>query len=156
MTAIPNGETQATQDVWAAIVARRTMPDETCNELLAGVLATNLDPRSKDAKQSDIRTARSGLSVQGGTLLRELRRRGYTTLSIRIDQWLRSFLTMELQGPVAEVILARLEASLSTPVQLDRSDLAVFIEPAEFEQDSAPVEDDASADNDGAENPDDM
>lgn len=156
MLAIRNGETKVTTDIWAAFVARRTMTDEACAGILTGILATNLDPRSKDARTSDIRSARSGLSVQGNSLVREFRRRGYHALSSRVDQWLRSFLTTELQGPVAEVILARLEASLSTPIQFGRGDAAVFIETAEFEDDSIIPEDDAADENDGAENPDDQ
>ena len=157
MSAINNGETAAITDIWSAFTSRRNMTDEACAGILNGILATNLDPRSKDVKTSDIRTARSGLSLQGNSLVREFRRRGYVALSSRVDQWLRSFLTTDLQGPVADVILARLEASLATPIEFGRGDAAVFIETAEFDDSAAAlVEEEASVDNDGAENPDDV
>jgi hypothetical protein len=157
MVAIPNGETQACTDYWAAFIAHRTMSDDACNEILAGILATNLDPRSKDVRKPDIRTARSGLSVPGALLLKEFKRRNYHALASRVDQWLRSFLTTDLQGPVAEVIMARLEASLATPIQFERSDAAVYMESAEFDPDDV-SEDHISShpDVDEGVNPDDQ
>jgi len=155
MDAIKNGETIAPTDIWGAFLTRRNMTDESCATLLAGVLATNLDPRSKDVRNADVRTARSALSSQGATLVREFRRRGYHALSSRVDQWLRSFLSTDLQGPVAEVIAARLEASLATPIQFGRGDTAVFIETTEFDEDEEILDDDSVAP-EGAENPDDQ
>jgi hypothetical protein len=152
---IPNGETSSTQDIWAAITTRRSMTDEACAGILNGILATNLDPRSKDARTSDIRSARSGLSVAGNSLVREFKRRGYHALGSRVDQWLRSFLTTDLQGSVAEVVAARLEASLATPIEFGRGDTAVFIEPAEFDDNSV-NEEEPVVEDDGAENPDDQ
>jgi hypothetical protein len=161
MIAIPNGETQAIEDAWTSIITRREMTDEAANGLLAGILSVNLDPRSKDARTGDIRSARSGLSMQGSSLLREFKRRGYHALSSRVDQWMRSFLTTELQASVAEVLLARLEASLSTPIQFGKGDSATFIEVAEFDADSATNEelgtdapDNDTVEDDGV-NPDD-
>jgi len=157
MASIANGETAATTDVWGAFMTRRNMTDEACAGILGGILATNLDPRSKNVKLGDVRTARSGLSVQGATLVREFKRRGYAALSSRVDQWLRSFLTTDLQGPVAEVIAARLEASLATPIQFGRGDTAVFIETAEFDEDADVLDEDNQSVHDGeAENPDDQ
>jgi len=155
MKLIPNGETQSVVDSWAAIVSRRDMTDEKCAELLTGVLSVNLDPRSKDARTGDIRMARSGISPQGASLIREFKRRGYAALSSRVDQWLRSFLSVELQGSVAEVIAARLEASLATPIQFGRGDSLVFLETAEFDEATEPAENNSDVDADEAENPDD-
>jgi len=155
MKAIPNGETQATADSWAAIMTRRQMTDELCASTLNGVLAVNLDPRSKDVKMGDVRMARSGLSPNGALLLREFKRRGYHTLAARIDQWLRSFLTTALQAAVAEVIAARLEASLATPIKFDRGDTTVFLESAEFAPESEAPEDDNSSIVSDEVNPDD-
>jgi len=160
---ITNGDTQAVVDLWAAIVSRRTMSDETCDNLLAGILSVDLNPRSKDARTGDIRTARSMISAQGSSLVREFKRRGYHALASRIDQWLRSFLTTTLQGAVADVIAARLEASLATPVQFGRGDTTVFLESVEFEESNAPDDadsragnDDDNASDDDAANPDDQ
>lgn len=154
MVSIKNGETAGATDIWGAFMTRRDMSDEACNALLNGVLATNLDPRSKNVRVSDVRSARCGLSVQGATLVREFKRRGYIALSSRVDQWLRSFLSVELQAPVAEVIAARLEASLNTPIQFGKGDTAVFVETVEFEADS--VHEEETDPELGAENPDDQ
>jgi hypothetical protein len=152
---IPIGETSSTQDIWAAITTRRSMTDEACAGILNGILATNLDPRSKDARTSDIRSARSGLSVAGNSLVREFKRRNYHALGARVDQWLRSFLTTDLQASVAEVVAARLEASLATPIEFGRGDTAVFIEPAEFDV-SVHNDEESVAEGDEAINPDDQ
>jgi len=163
MIAIANGETQPAADAWAAIATRRNMSDERCNSLLNGILSVNLEPRNKDARTGDIRTARCGISPEGSSLVREFKRRGYQALAVRIDQWLRSFLTTRLQAAVADVISARLEASLATPVQFGRGDTAVFLEPAEFADSAAaddeppgqdPEDDDAPPSGD-VDNPDD-
>jgi hypothetical protein len=133
---IPNGEVGAAQDLWGAIVSRRNMDDAHCDEILNGILVVDLGKaKSKSTGKGDIRTARSGLSAQGATLVRELKRRNYGMLANRIDQWCRSFLSTELQGSVAEVIHARLEASLATPIQFGRGDTVVFLEPTEFAAD---------------------
>jgi len=157
MSAIPNGETQAIQDSWAAITSRRNMSDEACDSALNGVLSVNLDPRSKDAKIGDIRMARCQISPEGTRVIREFKRRGYIALAGRIDQWMRSFLTAELQAAVADVIGARLEASLATPIQFGRGDTAVHLESAEFAQDEeVPEDDDEGNESEGsASNPDD-
>lgn len=153
--AIPPGDTSNEVDIWSAFVTRRSMTDEQCANTLQGVLATNLDVRSKDTNKSDVRSARSGLSLQGNTLVREFKRRGYQALAKRVDQWLRSFLTTDLQGPVAEVILARLEASLSTPIAFGRGDAAVFLEPAGFDQDPSEPDNVSDLASEDADNPDD-
>jgi len=142
MLAIGGGEIAARTDAWAAFISRRDMDDNRCNEILNGILSVNLEQRSKGVKPGDIRSARSQLSPQGALLLREFRRRGYITLSTRVDQWMRSFLTSELQGAVAEIVSARLEASLATPIQYGRGDTAVYLEPAEFAGDEDVPEDD--------------
>jgi hypothetical protein len=157
MLAFPNGETAGVLDSWASIMTRREMTDEACANALSGVLATNLEPRSsKDVKKGDIRMARSMLSPQGTSLLREFKRRGYSALATRVDQWLRSFLTSELQAAVAEVVGARLEASLNTPIQFGKGDTVVFIEPTEFAEDDPPADEVSLPDGEDEDNPDDQ
>lgn len=165
MAVIPNGETLAIVDAWSAISTRRdSISDALVEQTLSGVLTANLTSgggKNKNVRVDDIRTARSLLSAEGGSLVRELRRRGYRALSERINQWLRSFLTAELQAAVSEVISARLEASLASPIRFGKGDTTVFIESAEFAEDYVPEDpapaegDDEEGDGDRTENPDD-
>lgn len=155
--AVPNGETAILSDLWGAIATRRQMTDEQCNSILSGILATSLDPKSKDNRKSgDIRMARSMLSSQGGFLVKEFKRKGYRVLGERVEHWLRSFLTTELQSSVAEVMSARLEASLSTPITFGSGDTVVYLESAEFESDGEEPADNDHPDEPQDENPDDV
>lgn len=139
--------------LWDQLISRRQMSDEDCNGTLKGVLATNLEPKSKNLRPMNVSAARSGMTDQGKSLLRGFQKRGYHALAKRMDIWLRSFLTEQLQATVADVLAAQIEASLS-PIQFGREDFAPYMETNTFgfEDEGSDIE----PSDEEAVNPDDM
>jgi len=100
-------------------------------------------------------TERSMLGIDAKEVVGELRRLHYTALAKRLEAWFRQFLTVEVQGIVASIFRARLEAFLATPVELTRQERLGFTDPDEFADEGDPADDEEQPDdgNAGAEAP---
>lgn len=134
---ISRGETAANVDLWSVFLTLKgNMPEGRASEILAGIVDVDLNPRRKDAKDDGVRTARSPLSPAGTSLVEDLRRKGYAELSRRVGAWLRSFLTATVQSAVADVMHARLEASLANPVAYDSRDRVAYFEATDWAEDT--------------------
>jgi len=128
-------------DTWAEMMAvKAAISNERAQELLNGRADPAWFTRKKKSKEADFRSARSQLGPGATLLLGELKARRYTELAFRVEAWLRTFLTVELQTAVSEVILAKLDASLSRPVEFGRDDRVAVLQPVE--SDSEESEDD--------------
>jgi hypothetical protein len=133
---IPAGNNTDEYDAWVSIQnLANSLSGKTVSEILAGKLDRDLEPKAKGVKGNVIQTARSRLGEAGKRLVQKLRDEKFVEVSQRVDQWLRSFLTIDLQTPVAEIVLARLDASLANPVQFDGSDSIGFLDAVRFSDD---------------------
>lgn len=127
------GETSSTSNLWGLVKTRRSvLSDEQVNAVLSDVLDASLIPKTKTPKGDGVRMARSSLSPAGSELIARMKTAKYSALAARMDVWLRSFLTTKLQGAVAEIVMARLEASLANPVVFNAKDHTAIVEVAEF------------------------
>lgn len=118
-----SGETRIDPDFWSEIsTLRGAMTKQQVDDHLAGILDAALVASKKQKDVDWVRLARSPLSGSGKVLLVALKQKGYSALSVRVEVWLRSFLTGHLQGTVAEVIHANLDAFLANPVMFTAAD----------------------------------
>ncbi|SZF04084.1 unnamed protein product [Blumeria hordei] len=126
----------------------------TKEERIMDVLSGRVEPswltQKKKAKEIDFRNARSLLDPGSEELVKVLKMKRFTKLTHRIEAWLRTFLSTQLQNSVAQVILAKLEASLSQPIKYGREDHVAVLQP--LEEDSSDDDEDeefVSVDNPG-------
>jgi hypothetical protein len=152
---VRRGKSGDSVDNWASLVQRKEgLKTSEVDTLTGGKVDPTWFNRKKRVKQLDLRSARTPLGSKGHALVADLRAKRYTDLALRVEDWLRSFLTLELQGPVAEVIHARLDASLSRPVEYDKSDRAGYLDPGAFDSDDDDGDLDVQVDVEPPQDPD--
>jgi hypothetical protein len=112
--------------------------NEDALKIIGSRFSGNLGKQKTQKKKGLISQNRIGLSERSmltprsQSVIAIMRQRQYTGLSERMTQWFRQFLTTDVQDAVADLFLARLDAFLATPIQLNREDRLAFMEPDEY------------------------
>lgn len=166
-TEIPFGNIGLVNDTWSSIIGRRDMrTDREANKALLRTVMDKLPGGNSKKNTADRRNrigaVRSTLGTTALGTLAVLKQRRFDALAQVLEQWFRSFLNLDIQGAVANLILAKLEWHLSQPISSTRNERMAFIDVHEFdnfagalqgeandspqeEEEESEVEDDAGA-----------
>jgi len=75
-------------------------------------------------------------------------RQGYEALALRLDSWFRGFLNQNVQGAVAGLFLARLDAFLSAPLEVTRGERLAFLGAGDgYDEDPEAIDDQGAEEN---------